>query len=84
MIIGIFLFWQVKIVFYRLNPTQHIDSPENDENNSYEFNRGDSSSYTKKFLSPDPWSDKFIRRTDIFEHDDTESDNQNTNKKMHT
>lgn len=72
MSIGIFLFWQVKIVFYRLNPAEHVDSPKNNENNSYELEGGNRSSDTEKFLSPHPWSDKFICRADIFEHNYSE------------
>lgn len=66
-----------------LDPSKSINSPKNNKNNSQQFESCDGTSDTEKFLSPDPWSDEFVGRTNILQDNDTETYNQETNKEIH-
>ncbi len=79
----IILFWQVYFIFSFLYPTESVESTENYEYHPEEFEGCNSSPDAKKFLSPHPWTDKFVRWAYILENDDTKTDNQKTYKEIH-
>ncbi len=79
----IILFWQVYFIFSFLHPTKGIESTENYENHTEEFECSNGPPDTEKFLRPHPWTDKFIGWSYIFENNDTKTDNQETYKKIH-
>lgn len=83
LILVIILFWQVYFIFSFLHPTESIESPENYEYHAKELECCDCPSYTKKFLSPYPWTDKFVCWPYVFEYDDAETNNKETYKEIH-
>ena len=59
---------------YFLDPPEHIESTRDYEDDSDEFQSRDSTADTEKFLCPIKCASKFVSLTNIFEHEDTETD----------